>query len=85
MNEGIPVRDENGDPIPMASGKIQKWTVYDSATWNGLEEKPREKTRYPDYEPIAGNEYVVLVETRYRLFHKVENALRICTREALDS
>lgn len=84
VNEGIPVRGENGDPIPMASGKIQKWAVYDSATWNGLEEEPREKNRYPDHEPIADNEYVVLVETRYRLFNKVEDNLRICTHKSLD-
>jgi len=84
VNEGTAVRDENGDPIAVASGKIQNWAVYDSTAWNGLEEKPREKNRYPEYEPIADNEYVVLVETRYRLFNKVEGNLRICTRESED-
>jgi hypothetical protein len=81
VNEGNPVRDEEGAPIAIAGGKIRKWSVYDSATWNGFENQPRQKNRYPDYEPIAGNEYVVMVETRYRLFHKVEDTVRICTQK----
>ncbi len=81
INEGIPLRDEKGMPIPMGDGKIREWTVYDSAAWNGLEKYPSQKSRYPDYEPIAANEYVVLVETRYRWFHNVEATLRICTEK----
>lgn len=82
VKDGIPVRDEEGVPIPIAGGKIRKWSVYDSAAWNGFENQPRHKNRYPDYEPIADNEYVVLVETRYRLFNNVEENLRICTHNS---
>jgi hypothetical protein len=84
VKEGTPVRDEDGAPILIAGGKIRKWSVYDSTAWNGFENQPRQKNRYPDYEPIADNEYVVLVETRYRLFNKIEDSLRICTHESLD-
>lgn len=82
VNQGIPLRDEDGAPIPTAEGKIRNWAVYDATTWNGFEKQPSQKRRFPDYEPIADNEYVVLVETRYRLLNKVENNLRICTRES---
>jgi hypothetical protein len=81
VKEGSPVRDEEGAPIPVAGGKTRTWSVYDSAAWNGFENQPRLKNRYPDYEPIADNEYVVLVETRYRLFNQVEDNLRICTQK----
>lgn len=81
VNQGIPMRDEDGAPIPIAEGKIRNWAVYDAATWNGFEEQPSQKRRFPGYEPIADNEYVVLVETRYRLFNKVEDHLRICTQK----
>ncbi len=72
------MRDEKGLPIIVANGKTRKWAVYDSTAWNGFENYPSQKRRYPDYEPIAENEFVVLVETRYRLFHNVEATLRIC-------
>jgi hypothetical protein len=65
----------------MADGKIRKWTVYDAASWNRIEKSPAQKNRFPGYEPVATNEYVVLVETRYRLFHNVEAGLRICTQK----
>ena len=81
VNRGNPVLNEKGTPTVVASGKIRNWTVYDSTAWNGIETDPREKKRYPDYESIAENEYVVLVETRYRLFHNVEANLRICTQK----
>jgi hypothetical protein len=84
VNKGIPLRNEAGVPIAVAEGKIRTWVVYDATAWNGLVHQPRQKNRYPDYEPIADNEYVVLVETRYRLFHKVEANLRICTQESHD-
>ena len=80
VTEGIPIRNDEGKVIPIAGGKIRDWQTYDSLAWNALENIPVEKNRYPDYEPIADNEYVVMVETRYRLFHKVEANLRICTQ-----
>jgi hypothetical protein len=79
VTEGLPVRDEHGHAIPIASGKRRKWAIYDSTDWNALENIPIEINRYPDFEPIADNEYVVIVETRYKLFHNVEANLRICT------
>lgn len=81
LQDGIPLRDENGTPIVMASGKIRNWAVYDSTVWNGMDQNSWQRQSYPDYEPIADNEYVVLVETRYRLFHNVEANLRICTQK----
>ncbi len=81
VNEGVPIRDEKGLLIIVADGKIRKWTAYDSTAWNGLENYPSQKSRYLDYEPIAENEYVVLVETRYMLFHNVEDTLRICVEK----
>lgn len=81
VNKGTPLRDEKGMPIAAAGGKTRTWTVYDAAAWNGIENRPWEKKRYPDYEPIADNEYVVLVETRYRLFHSVENTLQVYTEK----
>jgi hypothetical protein len=80
VTEGLPVLDENGKAIPIASGKRKQWAIYDSNAWNVLVNIPIEKNRYPDYEPIADNEYVVIVETRYKLFHNVEANLRICTQ-----
>ncbi len=80
LNEGIPVRGENGRPIPVARGKVRDWFVYNAKTWNALENKSRGK-RYIDYERIAPNEYVVEVETRYRLFNNVEATLRLCTEQ----
>lgn len=81
VNEGISLRDENGIPVVIAGGKIRKWAVYDSTAWNGMEKYSWERKRYPDYQPVAENEYVVIVETRYRLFHNVEANLRICTQK----
>jgi len=80
VTAGTPIRNDKGKVIPTASGKRRDWQVYDSIAWNALENIPIEKNRYPDYEPIAENEYIVMVETRYRLFHKVEANLRICTQ-----
>lgn len=80
VTEGIPVRNEMGKVISVASGRRREWKTYDSITWNALENIPAEKNRYPEYESIADNEYVVMVETRYKLFHKVEANLRICTQ-----
>lgn len=81
LNEGVPLRDERGLPVVLASGKIRKWAVYDSRAWNGMKKGSWQRESYPDYEPIAENEYVVMVQTRYRLFHNVEAQLRICTEK----
>lgn len=78
--EGNAVCDQHGNVISTADGEIRKWGVYNSINWNALEKDPVEKRKYPNYEPVADNEYVVEVETRYRLFHKVESTLRICTQ-----
>jgi hypothetical protein len=67
-------------PVAIAKGKVRSWSVYDAESWNAMENNPRIKRRYPDYEKIASNEYVVLVETRYRLFNNVESTLRICAQ-----
>ena len=82
VNEGIPVRDEKDNVVPVAGGKRRNWTVYDSTKWNAIVDYPVLINRFPDFEPIADNEYVVLVETRYRLFHDVESTLRICTQKS---
>ncbi len=63
VTEGIPVRNAEGQVIPVAGGKIREWAVRDAAEWNAIENQPKQKLRFPDYEPIADNEYVVLVET----------------------
>lgn len=81
LTENIPMRDEKGEVIIIANGERMNWTVYDSTDWNELVSYPDEKNRYVDYEPIAENEYVVLVQTRYRWFHDVEATLRICTQK----
>lgn len=81
LDEGIPLRDKNGMPVVIAGGRIRAWKVYDSAAWNGMKEGSLQRKSYSDYEPIAENEYVVMVQTRYRLFNNVEATLRICTEK----
>ena len=81
LNGGTPELGGRGKAIPVARGKVRDWLVYDSETWNAIENNPREKKRYLDYEKIALNEYVVMVETRYRLFNAVESTLRICFQQ----
>ena len=80
IKDGIPLRDKNNQIIPIAHGKIRNWEVFDATAWNNIANSPRLLARYPDYEPIASNEYVVMVETRYRLFNNVESTLRICVQ-----
>ena len=80
LNGEIPIRDEKNSPIVIANGKRKNWLVYDSTSWNQIAESPRHLARYPEYEPILPNEYVVMVETRYRLFNDVESTLEICTQ-----
>lgn len=81
VHEGTPLLNEKGQVIPVAGGKVRTWEIYDSTAWNGFENRPSRWKRFPDYEPIADNEYVVVVETRYRLFHNVEANLRLCTKK----
>jgi len=81
---GIPVRDENNQPIVIAKGKVRQWEVFDATTWDQIADSPRHLARYPDYEPIAANEYVVMVETRYRWFNDVESTLRICVKPDIE-
>lgn len=81
LNEGVALRDKRGMPVVTAGGKIRQWAVYDSTAWNGMVKGSWRRKSYSDYEPIAENEYVVMVQTRYRLFHNVEANLRICTEE----
>ena len=80
VTEGVPLRDSEGRVIPIASGEKRNWSVYDSVEWNALQNSTDKIHRFPDYEPIADNEFVVLVETRYRLFNDVITNLRICTQ-----
>ena len=80
IKDGVPVRDKNNKVIPIAHGKIRNWEVFDSTAWNKIADSPRQLARYSNYEPVAPNEYVVMVETRYRLFNDVESTLRICVQ-----
>lgn len=76
---GTPIRDK-GNIVPAINGKDRwSWTAYDASQWNELELSPH--NNYIDYEPIAENEYVIMVETRYRLFNNVETSLGICMQE----
>lgn len=81
INGGTPVLDAKGNAIPIAGGMIRKWSVYNSKAWNAIGNNPARKKLYSGHETIADNEYVVVVETRYRLFHNVEATLRICTQK----
>ena len=80
LNGVTPALDKNGNPIVIAKGKVRNWSIYDSNAWAKIAESPREFARYPDYKPIQDNEYVIMVETRYRLFNDVESTVRICTK-----
>lgn len=80
VTEGVPIRDSEGRVIPIASGEKRSWSVYEAAEWNSFATDTEKIHRFPNHEPIADNEFVVLVETRYRLFNNVEANLRICTQ-----
>ncbi len=80
VHKGVVLRDENGQAIAVADGIKKDWTVYDAAAWNSSATGSTLRSRFPDYEPIAENEFVVLVETRYRWFNNVETTVRICTQ-----
>ena len=78
---GVPLRTRWGRIIPAINGEEQRsWLTYDASTWNALATNPVGKYQYSDFEPIASNEYVVMVQTRYRLFNNVDSTLGICTQ-----
>ena len=82
VNEGVPLRNRFGKVIAATNGETKSnWTTYDSTSWNAMENYPYRKNRYTDFEPIASNEYVVMVQTRYRLFADVESTLGICIQQ----
>jgi hypothetical protein len=81
VNDGVPLRNGRGRVISAINGdQMRSWTTYDAASWNTLENKPFYKYNFSDFEPIAANEYVVMVETRYRLFTDINSTLGICVQ-----
>ena len=82
VNSGTPLRDEKGHVIAATEGEQQPdWGTYDSNDWNMIRDIPFQRVRFPGYQGIGDNEYVVMVETRYRLFHNVEKTLGICIQQ----
>jgi hypothetical protein len=82
VTEGIPLRDRFGKVIASTNGdKRTDWATYDSTTWNSLPNSPFRRNRFTDFEPIASNEYVVMVQTRYRWFNNVDSTLGICMQQ----
>lgn len=82
VNEGVPLRTRRGSVIPAIDGDEKRgWLTYDSHSWKALENDPYRKDLYTDFEPVAPNEYVVMVETRYRLFSDVDSTLGICIQQ----
>jgi hypothetical protein len=81
VSNGTALRDRRGNVIPTTNGEMRSdWLAYDSTTWNVLKYNTF-RNRYTDFEPITANEYVVMVQTRYRLFNNVESTLGICTQQ----
>jgi hypothetical protein len=81
VNDGIPLRTEQGNVIAAVNGEERSnWVTYDSESWNALPNNRFERYQFSDFEPIAPNEYVVMVETRYRLFNNVDSTLGICVQ-----
>lgn len=81
VSDGIALRNRHGNVIPAINGEMKRyWLTYDSTTWNALEDNPF-GDRYTDFEPIAANEYVVMVQSRYRLLNNVESTLGICMQQ----
>lgn len=81
VDDGTPLRTRRGNVIPAINGEEKiSWLTYDSNSWNALPDKSfrRYGYVYDDFEPIASDEYVVMVETRYRLFSNVDASLGIC-------
>jgi len=82
VKNGIPLRSEGGSVIAAANGKMQKhWETFDANSWKALYTNYLHEYELLDYEPIASNEYVVMVETRYRLFNDVESTIGICVQK----
>jgi len=81
VNDGVPIRARWGRVIPAIDEQMMGWETYDSTSWNRLENNPYGRYEYSDFEPIDTNEYVVMVQTRYRLFNDVESTLGICTQQ----
>jgi hypothetical protein len=82
VNDGTALRTRRGAVIPAINGEEKTdWVAYDSNAWNSLPNNPFEKYSFTDFEPIASNEYVVMVQTRYRLFNNVDSTLGICTQQ----
>lgn len=80
----IPMRNERGKVIAATSGVMRSdWLTYDAAGWNALASITYGyfRNRYDDYQTIAPNEYVVMVQTRYRLFNNVNSTLGICVQK----
>ena len=81
VEDGVPLRTRWGRIIPAINGEEKRdWLTYDTNSWNALPTKRYGRYSYTDFEPIASNEYVVMVETRYRLFSDVDATLGICTQ-----
>ena len=84
VDNGVPLRTRWGGVIPAINGEEKTgWLTYDANSWNALPNKPfrRNSYKYDNFEPIASNEYVVMVETRYRLFNDVDATLGICMQQ----
>jgi len=85
-DNSVPLRNEKGSVIAATSGDIRSdWLTYDSNSWNELANYSNfgffRRNPYSDYQPIASNEYVVMVQTRYRLFNNVDSTLGICVEK----
>ena len=78
----IPVRSRRGNVYAAIDGNVQyDWQTYDASSWNAFENDLYGQNTFNDYQPIASNEYVVMVETRYRLFNNVDSTLGICVEK----
>jgi hypothetical protein len=78
-DDDTPLQTRWGRIIPAINGEQKRsWLTYDANSWNALENKSYGRYQYSNFEPIADNEYVVMVETRYRLFSDVDSTLGIC-------
>jgi hypothetical protein len=83
VDDGIPLRTRWGRVIPAINGEEKLgWLTYDANSWNALPNKSfrRYGYVYDNFEPIAPDEYVVMVETRYRWFSNVDTSLGICVQ-----
>ncbi len=85
INDGsTPMRDARGSVIAATNSIIRSdWLTYDANSWNALANARHGyfQNRYDDYQTIAPDEYVVMVQTRYRLFNNVDSTLGICVQK----